>query len=77
MYQGIRLIDEEGEYIVNESWCTWKNVAIVEDNDGWETREIPKGEEIVGFKCRRAKNMYALADLSFQLHRPFPKIRPQ
>ena len=41
---GLRLMDENGENIVDANWNK------VEDGD-WVTKDIPAGEEIIGIKC--------------------------
>ena len=48
-FLGLRLIDEEGNYIVNEIWGTLKPSPKLTDDDlKWETWVVPDGEEIAG-----------------------------
>ena len=47
--KGLRLIDVNGEFILNETWCDSK---VEDEKDGkasnWITHTIPSGQEIVG-----------------------------
>ena len=42
LINGIRLIDEEGNNIVDETWETRFNSGT------WVSKQIPEGEEIIG-----------------------------
>ena len=41
----LRLIDEEGQYIVNLKWWTRKRKGE------WVFQDIPEGKEIIGLQC--------------------------
>ena len=49
---GIRLIDEHGQFIINKEWNTFSGslnaLRNLADKD-WVTKDVPIGEEIVGF----------------------------
>ena len=50
-FLGLRLIDEKGDYIVNEVWGTFKPLSNLSDkNLSWDTQEVPDGEEIAGIQ---------------------------
>ena len=57
-FYGLRLIDAQGNYIVD---TTWSNFAEAY----WVTKDIPEGEEIIGVKIN--KN---LTRLGFILYKP-------
>ena len=42
---GLRLIDREGHYIVDATWCTDEYMG-----NYWSTKAIPDGQEIIGLK---------------------------
>ena len=42
---GLRLIDREDHYIVDETWCTEEYLG-----NYWSTKVIPEGQEIIGLK---------------------------
>ena len=42
---GLRLIDDDGNLIVDETWDSFWNEGR------WETRMIPTGQEIFGLQC--------------------------
>ena len=44
--RGLRLIDEGGQYIADETWCESSDIGE------WETKVMPKGLEIIGVRCR-------------------------
>ena len=56
-FHGIKMVDTYGEYAVDEIWC--------KDKSGWITKEIPEGDEIIGFKCD-----HYLRRLGFVFHKP-------
>ena len=63
---GLRLIDNEGKKIVDNTW--WKL------GGGWITYDIPVGEEIIGIRCNVNKDKCVLTRLSFLVWRPNLKI---
>ena len=58
---GMRLIDEEGEHIVD---LNWSGVGA------WATQEIPEGNEIIGLKCNTSKYHHAIPRIGIILWTP-------
>ena len=74
LINGIRLADEEGNNIVEETWETRFNTGA------WVTKQIPEGKEIIGLQCTIKNNM-AITRLDFLLWKPVnntnSKVTPQ
>ena len=50
-FLGLRLIDEKGDYIVDEIWGTFRPTPSLAEADlSWETWVVPDGEEIAGLQ---------------------------
>ena len=60
LINGIRLTDEFGFNIVDETWETRFNTGT------WISKTIPEGEEIIGIQCTIKSNM-AIQRLDFLL----------
>ena len=66
--RGLRLIDEEGNNIIDMTWCP-SNM----DGD-WVTKSIPEHHRIIGLNCRNTKGMYdTMFRLGFQVWKPNPR----
>ena len=46
-FLGLRLIDENGDFIVDELWSKWSHSE-------WTEFEIPEGMEVIGLKARHS-----------------------
>ena len=46
-FLGIRLIDDEGYYIADETWSKWSHSE-------WHEFVIPEGMEVIGLKSRHS-----------------------
>ena len=63
--KGLRLIDEDDEYIVNKMWYA-KNSAYQEDGQWSTPMEVPTGMEICGIKTNASSGNPSLS-ISFLL----------
>ena len=63
---GLRLVDDGGEYLVN---------ATFKDEGDWITYQIPIGLEIVGMVCATVGSDQAIHKLGFLLWIPNPEVR--
>ena len=61
---GLRLVDEKGVYIVNQTWFTKESQA-----SDWITRTIPAGRDIIGLRCSYGANNH-ITSLSFMMWTP-------
>ena len=54
-FLGLRLIDERGDFIVDETWLpeSEQNWQVVDAE--WVTKMLPEGEAIIGVKCVASK----------------------
>ena len=58
---GIRLIDSDGNFLVDLDWSGVGN---------WLTHDIPDGQEIIGFECNTKKHPQAIPRIRVQLWTP-------
>ena len=63
LINGIRLADDEGNNMVDETFETRFNTGT------WVSKQIPEGEEIIGLQCTIKNNM-AITRLDFLLWKP-------
>ena len=63
LINGIRLADEWGKHIVDQTWETRINAGT------WVSKKIPEGEEIIGLQCTIKNNM-VITRLDFLLWKP-------
>ena len=61
-FLGLRLIDESGQYIVDETWSKWSHSE-------WVEFEVPAGMEVIGLKTRHS-NYEMIQRIGFVLWKP-------
>ena len=61
-FLGLRLIDQKGQYIIDETWSKWSHSE-------WVEFEVPDGMEVIGLKTRHS-NYEMIQRIGFILWRP-------
>ena len=61
-FLGLRLTDDEGRYIVDETWSKWSHSE-------WTEFEVPKGMEVIGLVTRHS-NYEMIQRIGFMLWKP-------
>ena len=64
--QGLRLVDQAEEYIVDETWRTEEG----KDTAEWVYEDVPSGHEIVGFQCSAKVIPDGFPRIGFALWKP-------
>ena len=64
--RGLRLMDEFDEFIVDVTWCEHSDIGE------WVTKQIPKGLEIIGVRCRTQHYYTIIPRIDFLLWKPEP-----
>jgi hypothetical protein len=59
--RGLRLIDEDGDIFFDKTWCTYSPAGF------WTYKDVPKGQQIVGFQCAASADGKDIGLLSFLL----------
>ena len=58
--EGLRLIDEDGKYVFDETWYTFG------ETEPWsEVKTIPAGHQLIGYKCENVG--YEINGIVFQV----------